>query len=192
MEFAKIALNRRRLRHLRRSRIISPMETETANLTPIHVDQTITLVDGTLVSALPSLMEASVLKAEKGSGKIKWRLHTHCEVAKNWPVRMDLTPNGGGDNDERAMLAKVLEADRLYVMDRGYAKFALFNQIVSSKSSYVCRLRDNSVWEVDECRLRKAYGNTWRGQRWHLANRDQFAGRTRGNHRLDIFAPLGD
>ena len=132
-----------------------------AQLLPIAADkrlkdiaQTITLVDGTLVSALPSMMEASVLKAETGSGKIKWRLHTHFEVAKNWPVRMDLTPDGGGENDERAMLSKVLEADRLYVMDRGYAKFALFNQIVSSKSSYVCRLRDNSVWEVAESRFR--------------------------------------
>ncbi len=34
--------------------------------------------------------------------------------------------------------------------DRGYAKFALFNKIVDAKSSYVCRLRDNSVWEVVE------------------------------------------
>jgi IS4 transposase len=35
-------------------------------------------------------------------------------------------------------------------MDRGYAKFALFNRIVAAKSSYVCRLRDNSVVEVVE------------------------------------------
>jgi hypothetical protein len=35
-------------------------------------------------------------------------------------------------------------------MDRGYAKFALFNRIVAAKSSYVCRLRDNSVYEVVE------------------------------------------
>ena len=34
--------------------------------------------------------------------------------------------------------------------DRGYAKFTLFNQIVAADSSYVCRLRDNSVWTVIE------------------------------------------
>jgi len=44
----------------------------------------------------------------------------------------------------------VFEADRLYVTDRGYAKFTLFNQIVDANSSYVCRLRDNSVWTVVE------------------------------------------
>ena len=35
-------------------------------------------------------------------------------------------------------------------MDRGYAKFALFNKILAAKSSYVCRLRDSSVYEVIE------------------------------------------
>ena len=38
----------------------------------------------------------------------------------------------------------------IYTMDRGYAKFALFNAIVAKNSSYVCRLRDNSVYEVVE------------------------------------------
>lgn len=46
----------------------------------------------------------------------------------------------------------MVESDRLYVMDRGYAKFDLFNAIVASSSSYVCRLRDNSVYEVLEDR----------------------------------------
>ena len=35
-------------------------------------------------------------------------------------------------------------------MDRGYAKFTLFNSIVKHESSYGCRLRDNSVYEVAE------------------------------------------
>jgi IS4 transposase len=35
-------------------------------------------------------------------------------------------------------------------MDRGYAKFALFNQIVAAGSSYVCRIRDNSAYDVVE------------------------------------------
>jgi IS4 transposase len=35
-------------------------------------------------------------------------------------------------------------------MDRGYAKFSLFNEIVAKRSSYVCRVRDNSKYEVKE------------------------------------------
>ena len=112
------------------------------------IQQTITLVDGSLIAALPKLMQASVLKNETGTGMVKWRLHTHFEVDRYVPTRIDITPNGGGENDERAMLERTIESDRLYVMDRGYAKFVLFNKIVATKSSYVCRLRDNSVYEV--------------------------------------------
>ena len=39
------------------------------------MEHTITLVDGSLLSALPLLVEAMQLKHEKGSGLVKWRLH---------------------------------------------------------------------------------------------------------------------
>jgi hypothetical protein len=114
------------------------------------IAQTLTLVDGTLIAALPRLMEASLRKQNEGSGLVKWRLHTHFEVDRYVPTRMDVTPEGGGEHDERAVLERTIESDRLYVMDRGYAKFALFNAIVQANSSYVCRLRDNSAYEVVE------------------------------------------
>jgi hypothetical protein len=116
------------------------------------IEQNITLVDGSLVSALPSIIQASLLKATEGSGLVKWRLHTHFEVDRYVPTRIDVTPDGGGEHDERAVLGRTLEQDRLYVMDRGYAKFALFNAIIAVGSSYVCRLRDNSVYDVIEQR----------------------------------------
>ena len=114
------------------------------------IKQTITLVDGSLIAALPKIMEASWRKSSDGNGMVKWRLHTHFELLRGVPTRIDVTPNGGGQHDERAMLEAVIESDRLYVTDRGYAKFTLFNQIVDASSSYVCRLRDNSVWTVVE------------------------------------------
>jgi hypothetical protein len=125
-------------------------------LQPLGVDprlkdirHTITLVDSTLLSILPHLTEAS-LKPTNTSGLVKWRLHTHFEVDRHVPRRIDVTPDGGGDRDERAVLERTVEADRLYVMDRGYAKFALFNRIAEAQSSYVCRIRDNSVYDVLE------------------------------------------
>ena len=113
------------------------------------IRDTVTLVDSTLLSILPHLTEAS-LKPTNTSGLVKWRLHTHFEVDRHVPRRIDVTPDGGGDCDERAVLERTIESDRLYVMDRGYAKFALFNRIVAAQSSYVCRIRDNSVYEVLE------------------------------------------
>ena len=116
------------------------------------IDLALVLVDGSLIAALPSIMEASWRKQNDGSGLVKWRLHTHFEVDRYVPTRIDVTPDGGGEHDERAVLERTIERDRLYVMDRGYAKFALFNAIVKAHSSYVCRLRDNSAYEVVESR----------------------------------------
>jgi hypothetical protein len=98
------------------------------------------------------MAEASLLKGETGSGLVKWHLHTHFEVDRYVPTRIDVTRQGGGVCDERAVLERSVASDHLYVMDRGYAKFALFNQIVAADSSYVCRIRDNSVYDVVEDR----------------------------------------
>ncbi len=111
---------------------------------------TLTLVDATLISAMPRIMSASVMKRKRESGLVKWRLHSHFEVDRHIPSRIDVTRDGGGDNDERAVLGKTIESDRLYVKDRGYAKFTLFNDIVAKKSSYVCRVRDNSAYSIVE------------------------------------------
>jgi len=58
---------------------------------------------------------------------------------------MDLTDANAG---EREVLEGCLQSDRVYVMDRGYAKFTLFKKILDVGSSFVCRIRDNSVFEV--------------------------------------------
>jgi hypothetical protein len=115
-----------------------------------ELGHTVTLVDSTLLTALPRIAEASFLKKQTGSGLVKWRLHTHFEVERYVPVRIDTTRATGGPADERSVLERTIEADRLYVMDRGYAKFTLFNKIVAAGSSYVCRIRDNSAWQVLE------------------------------------------
>ncbi|MCX7422677.1 MAG: IS4 family transposase [Planctomycetia bacterium] len=121
-----------------------------ASLKDVTLTKTLTLVDATLIKALPRVMAASVLKAQTGSGLVKWRLHSQFEVDCYIPTRFDVTRNGGGDNDERSAFERTIQADKLYVLDRGYAKFSLFNRVHAAKSSYVCRVRDNSVYEVLE------------------------------------------
>ena len=110
----------------------------------------VTLVDGTLLKGLPILVQA-MLDPRAAKAKAKWRLHTQFDLERGVPIRIDLTEgNAGGQSDERAVLQRALEKGRCYVSDRGYAKFALFNAIVATESSYVCRLRDNSRYEVIE------------------------------------------
>jgi Transposase DDE domain len=99
-------------------------------------------------------VEAAYLRSPTdGRSMGAWRLHTHFEVERGLPVHIDVTGAGShGENDERAVLRNALQADRCYVMDRGYAQFSLFNAIAAAGSSYVCRVRDNSVYDVVEQR----------------------------------------
>lgn len=116
-----------------------------------EIKHTVTLVDGTLLKALPRITEAMWLTTRTGTKHHAWRLHTQFELDKHVPLRMDLT-NGrnSGPSDEKTVLREHLESDRCYVMDRWYAQFTLFNDIHGVGSSYVCRLRDNTVPEVVE------------------------------------------
>jgi hypothetical protein len=114
---------------------------------------TLTAVDGTLLTALPRMMQASLLQQQTGKGLVKWRLHTQFEVQRFLPTRIDVRPHGGGEHDERAVLAATLRPDVTYVLDRGYLKYQLFNQIVAAASSYVCRTHDDISFEVVEERL---------------------------------------
>jgi hypothetical protein len=117
------------------------------------VRQTITLVDGTLIKGLPVLTQAVLedSRASRFRGKCRW--HTQFELERWLPVKIEVTEGlGRGEAEEKAVLAKGLEKGRCYVKDRGYAKFKLFNEIVAADSSYVCRLRDNSVYRIVESR----------------------------------------
>jgi IS4 transposase len=116
------------------------------------VGQQLTAVDSTLVKVLPRLVEATSSRSKDGSTQHHWRLHTHFSVDRHVPVRIDATAPHGRRNDEKAVLRQHLEADHCYLMDRWYAQFTLFNDIATAQSSYVCRLRDNSNFEVDQDR----------------------------------------
>lgn len=118
-----------------------------------NVRSVVTLVDGTLLKGLPILVQAALVDPRAAKVKAKWRLHTQFDLERGVPIRIDLTEgNAGGKADERAVLQRTLDKGHCYVTDRGYAKFALFNAIVAAESSYVCRLRDNSRYEVLESR----------------------------------------
>jgi hypothetical protein len=119
------------------------------------VPQVLTAVDGSVVKTLATLADAAYLRDKTGGTHAAWRFHTHFEIDRGVPVRMDVTSAlNSGKSEEKNQLKTRLEADRCYVMDRWYGEFALFNSIVKAKSSYVCRIRDNSnLSDVVEERL---------------------------------------
>jgi hypothetical protein len=103
----------------------------------------LTAVDGTLIPAL-SKMAWALWKTDRPAVKA----HTQFDLEKHVPVKITITD---GNGNEKQVLADHLEPGRIYVKDRGYAGLALFQQILNADSSFVCRIRDNAVYEgLDE------------------------------------------
>jgi hypothetical protein len=88
-------------------------------------------------------------EGKEGKANSKITLHTHFELLKGVPVDMDVTQ--AADSEVKNLLGKLLPG-RVYVDDRGYACFRLFQGVIDAGSHFVCRLRDNSVYEVVEDR----------------------------------------
>jgi IS4 transposase len=115
------------------------------------VSQRLTAVDGTVINTVVRVAKLAWLPTAKGKSQSAYRLHTHFEVLRGVPTRFDVTPaKPQGEADERAVLEKAIEPDRGYLIDRGYAKFKLWNAVVAADSSYVCRVRDNSAYQVEQ------------------------------------------
>jgi hypothetical protein len=111
----------------------------------------LTLVDATVIDTLATVAEAMFLPLGGGRHSYAWRLHLHLDVDHHVPSRWEVTePRNTGPSDEKSVLRRKLSAGHTYVMDRWYAQFTLFNDIKAAGSSYVCRVRDNSVYQVVE------------------------------------------
>ena len=118
------------------------------------VGQRITAVDGTVIETVTRVAELSWTPKAKGKHLSAYRLHTHFEVLSGKAARIDATSaSPKGDADERAVLERTIEADRCYILDRGYISYRLWNAINSAGSSYVCRSSDRTaatVMQVNE------------------------------------------
>lgn len=138
-------------------RIAESLATEVPSGDPSRFDaigKQLTAVDGSVFKTAVRVAALAWLPS-KGHGKNKsapvmgYRMHTHFEILRGLPERIDATAaKPKGQDDERAMLAQTICANRCYVIDRGYAKFELFNEIHAIGSSYVCRARDNSTPQI--------------------------------------------
>ena len=103
----------------------------------------LTAVDGSLLPALSKMAWALWLDDEHRAAK----MHVAFEVLRGIPVKVTITEGNGNEKHE---LRGMLEPDRLYVIDRGYAEYQLFQDILDRGSSFIGRIRNNAVWTVDE------------------------------------------
>ena len=102
----------------------------------------LTAVDGTVIEAVGKMAWA-LWQTDHNAIKV----HCQYEILRGIPVSMDVTD---ANSSETAVLASILQSNRIYVLDRGYAKYALLEEITNVKSSFVCRIRDNALYKVNE------------------------------------------
>lgn len=113
----------------------------------------LTLVDSTVIDTLCTVAQAMFLPLADGKHSHAWRLHLQFDVDHHVPGAWEVTdPRNSGKSDEKSVLRRKLSSGHTYVMDRWYAQFTLWNDIKKAASSYVCRVRDNSVYNVVEDR----------------------------------------
>lgn len=101
----------------------------------------LTAVDGSLMPALPRMAWALWVDPKNRAAKI----HVHFDVLKGVPVEATVTTGNGSETEQ---LRATLQALRLYAIDRGYADYQLFQNIIDAGSDFIGRIRDNAVWKV--------------------------------------------
>lgn len=119
----------------------------------------LTLVDSSVLAGLCRLSGAACAQtryctSKDGRALHGWRLHMQLDLVSFCPHKTELTgARKSGAQSEIQVLRQSLEPDRCYVDDGGYADRELFDAIVAAGSSYVTRMREDSVFGVLEERL---------------------------------------
>lgn len=128
--------------------IIPELAAKALPLVPGHEAKALaglTAVDGSVLPALAKMAWALWMDDQHRAAK----LHLHFDVFKGVPCDATVTPAACSEPDQ---LRAMLQPGRLYVMDRGYAGFQLFRDIIDADSSFIGRVKDNVTFTVAEDR----------------------------------------
>ena len=106
----------------------------------------LTAVDGSLLLALPKMAWALFTDEQHRAAK----MHIHFDVLKGIPTHVSVTDGSGiGISSERAQLQASMKPGGFYVIDRGYRDFDFFQEIVAARASFVARVQDNTVIDIN-------------------------------------------
>jgi Transposase DDE domain len=103
----------------------------------------LTATDGSLLPCCARMAWALWVDEKHRAAK----MHVHFEVLRGIPTKVTVTAGTGSETEQ---LRRHLRAGLLYAIDRGYAEYQLFQDIIDAKSSFIGRIRDNAVWQVIE------------------------------------------
>jgi hypothetical protein len=98
--------------------------------------------DGSFLRCLPRMVWALFRRKSKRRGV---QLHLQFDVERGIPDRVQI---GSAVGSEKKALREALRAGCLYVVDRGFIEYKLFQAIHDAGSFFVARLKDNSTFET--------------------------------------------
>ena len=116
----------------------------------------LTLVDGTVLEALPRLARAicadTLISKKRDGGELHaFRLHTQLDLRTFVPTRVDRTGACNvGELRESAVLRRSLEPGRCYVADGAFSAYVVLDDIIDIGSSFVMRIREDCAHKVLE------------------------------------------
>ncbi len=105
----------------------------------------LTAVDGSLLPALPRMAWALWQDDQHRAAK----MHVAFAVLRQGPVEVTVT---AGNGSERAEWRRLVQPGGFYVVDRGYVDYNLFQELHEVPCSFLCRVKDNTAYEVQEAR----------------------------------------
>jgi hypothetical protein len=103
----------------------------------------LTAVDGSLLPALPRMAWALWQDEQHRAAK----MHVAFAVLRQGPVEVTIT---AGNGSERAEWRRLAQPGGFYVVDRGYVDYDLFQELHDLPCSFLCRVKDNAAYEVQE------------------------------------------
>ena len=121
-----------------------------------ELKRAVTLADSTVLGGLTGLAGAAVNQTRysttrDGRQLHGWRLHLQLDLKTFSPCRAVVTgAANAGPIREHNVLKAHLEAGRCYVGDCAYGDRGVLDEVVAAESSYVMRVREDSVFEVIE------------------------------------------
>src|SRR2546430_14329866 len=103
----------------------------------------LTAVDGSLLPGLARMAWALWQDDQHRAAK----MHVAFAVLCQGPVDVTVTAGNGA---ERAEWRRLVQPGGFYVVDRGYVDYSLFQELHDVPCSFLCRAKDNAVYEVQE------------------------------------------
>ncbi len=100
-------------------------------------------IDGSLLPALPRMAWALWQDDQHRAAK----MHVAFAVLRQGPVDVTVT---AGNGSERAEWRRLVQPGGFYVVDRGYVDYNLFQELHDLPCSFLCRVKDNAAYEVQE------------------------------------------